>query len=102
MITIGVDESVFLEKAVLESTNSLELTFQETNLKEKPTSLFQNIAGDEVVEGNTGISIKLFSPMVPTKQDLTEEKKVDLIVGDINKTKGILRHILLGYKTSRS
>lgn len=100
MLQIGTNENIFLEKVVLDDKNALELTFQETTVKAKPKSNFANIAGDEVVEGNTGMSIRLFSPLPPKKEDMTEEKKVDLVVGDINKTKGILIHILLGYKTS--
>lgn len=98
MIQIGINENIFLEKVVLDSKNVLDLTFSEAT-KEKPKSLFANVAGDEVVE-NTSMSVKIFSPLPPSKADITDEKKVDLVIGDINKTKGILRHILLGYYTS--
>lgn len=98
MIQIGINENVYLEKVGLDDKNVLELTFAEVS-KEKPTSLFANIASDEVVE-NTSMGLKMFPPLPADKKDITEEKKVDLAVADINKTKGILRHILLGYLTS--
>lgn len=98
MIHIGVNENVYLEKVSLDDKNALELTFGEVG-KVKPTSLFANVASDEVVE-NTDMSVRIFAPLPPKKEDMTEEKKVDLLVSDINKTKGILRHILMGYYTS--
>ena len=100
MLRIGINEDVFLEKVAITDKNVLELTFQEITVKERPKSYFENVAGDDIVEGNTGMNLKLFPPLTPNKPEYTEEKKVDLVVGDINKSKGILRHIMLGYMAS--
>ncbi len=99
MIQIGINENVYLEKAILDDKNSLELVFAEVSAVEKPTSLFANVASDDVVE-NHSMGVRLFPPLPPKKEDLTAEKKLDLVVGDINKTKGILLHILKGYFTA--
>jgi hypothetical protein len=101
MIGVGINENVFLEKVALNEKNVIEITFQEAGkVKEKPASMFASVAGDEIQEGQMGMSIRLFPPLPPQKEDMTDEKKRDLIDADINKTKAIIRHLLLGYLTS--
>ena len=97
MIQIGINPNVFIESVQLDDKNALEIKFNQGETKKK-LSLFENIAQDEVVE-NTGMSVKLFAPLPPKKEDMTEEKKVDLVLSDLNGTKGVLRHLLLGYYT---
>lgn len=97
MIKIGINENVFLDKATLDDKNVLELTFQEANKEKK--SVFADIASDEVSE-TISMGIRLFPALPPKKEDMTEAKKVDLLHSDMNATKSILRHILLGYLTS--
>jgi len=101
MIQIGVNENVFLEKAVLDSKNALEITFAEIGTGEARTaaSPFADIAGDEFVEDAPDMSVKLFQPLI-TKLDVTAEKRIDMINADIKKTKGVLRHIMMEYMTS--
>lgn len=96
-IKIGINENVFLQSAVMDDKNVLELKFEEASKEKK--SYFADVAADEVTE-NTDMGIRLFPALPPKKDDMTDAKKVDLVVSDINGTKGILRHLLLGYLTS--
>lgn len=99
MIKIGINDNIYLEKASVDEKGTIDLHFQEVNAKEKPKGLFADVAGDDIVEGQDGLTIKLFSPLPPKKEDMTEEKKVDLVGLDIKKSKSILQHLLLGYYT---
>lgn len=101
MIGIGVNENVYLEKAELEKEN-LVLTFQEIALVDKAKmSAFDVLASEEVVDTVNGLSIRVFPPLPPKKDDdRTEEKKIELLTSDINRTKAILHHLAKGYLTA--
>lgn len=103
MIGIGINENVFLSNAELDQKGTLGVTFEEAGKADKPKveSLFDVVAStDEVIETEHGMTIKLFPPLPPKEgNDRTEEKNVELLVSDINKTKGVLLHLLHGYFT---
>lgn len=102
MIQIGINENIFIESAVLDEKGNIAISFAEVGAvgKEK-ISYFDNIASDEVVETEFGMTIKLFPPLPPKEgNDRTEEKNVQMLTGDINKTKGILLHLLHGWMTT--
>jgi len=98
MIQIGINKSVYLDKASVDEKNVLELSFLESDKASTSGNMFANIASDDVVE-DASRGIRLFPPLPPKKEDITQQKKVELVNSDITKTKGILMHILLGYYT---
>jgi hypothetical protein len=103
MIGIGINENVYLASAELDQKGVLGITFEEAGAADKPKvdSLFDVIAAETVVETEYGMTIKMFPPLPPKEgNDRTEEKNVELLVSDINKTKGVLLHILRGYLTT--
>lgn len=103
-ITIGVNENVFLESASIDDkTKVLNLNFEQLDPKAeaKPDNPFDLLASETVVETEFGMGIRIFPPLPPKEgNDRTEEKNIEMLVQDINKTKGILYHILKGYMTS--
>jgi hypothetical protein len=101
MLQIGLNENVFLEKVIIDEKNNIEITFSEIASKEKKTvSHFEALASDDITESSFGMGIKLFPATPSPKTDVTEEKKLALIDSDLNRTKGIIRHILLQYKSA--
>jgi hypothetical protein len=99
MIQVGINENVILTSVALNDKNTLSFTFEEKGTGDKPMNPFEALASDEVVDIDNGKSINLFQPNVPDKADMTQEKKVDIVTSDINKTKGILIHFLKGWMT---
>lgn len=102
MIGIGINENVYLKNAELDAKGTLDVSFEQKTDKEKLESPFEILTSDEHVEmGGNGISVRLFPPLPPKEgNDRTEAKNVELIGLDINKTRGILTHLLRGYLTS--
>lgn len=103
MIKVGINENVFLANSQIDEKGNLELQFKEKADADKPKidNYFDVLAADAtVIEGSDSMSIRIFPPLPPREDsDRTKEKKVELLVSDINKTKGILLHILKGYYT---
>jgi len=103
MIQIGINENVYIHDAVLDDKGNICITFEQLGEpgKEKPTSTFANIAADEVIETEYGMTIKLFPPLPPKPDNgRSVEKNVQLLQSDINKTKGIILHLLGGFMTT--
>lgn len=99
MIKVGINENVFIQGLVLDEKGSLEIKFGEADAPQVKSG-FAAIQDDEVVE-NTSMSVRIFPPQSPKEpNELTLEKKADRAQGDINKTKGILLHLMAGYMTS--
>lgn len=99
MIKVGINENVYLKSINIDAKNNLEIEFEEVGAK--ILSPFQNIASDDVVESAPNLSIKIFPPLPPKEDsDRTEEKKVDMLLKDINKGKGIMMHIMKQYMTT--
>ena len=103
MIRIGITENVYISDVKLDEKNALLITFEEAGKADKPkvANYFDNIASDEVIETESGTTLRIF-PQLPPKPEngRTEEKNVELLVGDINKAKGVVLHILKVYMTS--
>lgn len=103
MIRIGITENVYLADAKLDDKNTLLITFDELGNENKPKvdNFFDNLASDEVIEATNGTTIRLFPPLPPKPDNgRTEEKNVELLVADFNKTKGIVLHILKVFYTA--
>lgn len=103
-IGIGINENVYISKAEVDDKGTLSIGFEEAGAAKgtKVANPFDNIALDgEVSEKSFDMTVKLFPPLPPKEgNDRTEEKNVELLVGDINKTKGIILHLLKGYMTA--
>lgn len=101
MIGIGANEKVYLEKAELDTKKNLILQFAEVDKAElAKMSGFDILSSAEVIDTAGGLAIRLFPPLPPKEgNDRTEEKNVDLLINDLNKTKAILFHIAGGYFT---
>jgi hypothetical protein len=99
MIGVGVNENIYLFNASLDEKDTLSLIFKEAGKEEKVYDPFAALGASEVIEKETNeFNVRIFPPSPPKEDsDLTEEKKIDRAVGDINGTKGILRHLLMGY-----
>jgi hypothetical protein len=98
-IKIGITDDVFLDSVTLDDSKAvLELTFKEVGRKR--ISHFEATAGDDIIEGRDGLAIKIWPPTPPKKEDMTAEKKIDLVAADINKAKAQFRLLLLGFYTS--
>lgn len=94
-IEVGINDDVYLKSATINDKDSLELTFGLAGVK--VLSGFEALQADEIQESTGETSLRLFPVTVPTKDDLTEEKKRGRIIDDITKVRGQLEHILQGY-----
>lgn len=102
MLGVGIHEDVYLASASLDDKNTIHITFKEVAKagKEKK-SMFAMAASDQVEEVDNGTSVMLFPPLPPKEgHTKTEEKVVEMLVGDINRVKGQCLHILKGYYTA--
>lgn len=102
MIQVGINENVVLTGVTLNDKNTLAFTFQSLDKAgdDKPSSPFDVLNSEEVVEIDNGTTVNLFQPNVPDKADMTQEKKVDMVTNDINKERAILNHFLRGFMTA--
>lgn len=103
MLGVGIHENVYLAEATLDENKSvIAIRFKETGkATQVKKSLFERAASSEVEETDDGTQIMLFPPTPPKEGNTnSEEKNVENLVNDINKTKGICLHILAGYLTT--
>jgi hypothetical protein len=96
-IGVGINSGVFLESVTMDDKFAVEFKFAEADAP-RETSGFAALQADEVIE-STASSIRLFAPNEEKDLTLTEDKKLARIEANINKTKGILQHIMKGYMT---
>lgn len=103
MIQVGINPNVFIKSAVLDEKNTLAITFEEVADPNAPViaSHFDLLDSDEVTETAHGTTIRIFPPNPPKADtDKSQEKIVEMLTNDLNKTKGILIHLLSGWLTT--
>lgn len=104
MLGVGIHDDVYLSSVLLDDKDTIHITFKEAAKAGKTKkSHFEMAASSEAEEVENGTNVMLFPGLPPQdKPDkpLTEEKKLDRIVGDINKTKAQCLHLLKGYLPS--
>lgn len=103
MIRIGITENVYVADVKVDDKNALLVSFDEIGKEDKPKvdNFFDNLSSDEVIEIERGTTIRVFPPLPPKADNgRTEEKNVELLVSDLNKTKGIALHILKVFYTA--
>lgn len=96
MIGIGINENVYLKNAELDEKNYLIITFAE-KMENRPKNIFEQLNDEKVIETIPDVSIRLFPFNVPTDTKWTQEKKLDIVGADMNKTKAILMHLMKAY-----
>jgi hypothetical protein len=95
-IGVGINENVYISAVELDSNNYLNIQFKQKSDIANP---FEALQADDVIDAKDTLDVKLFAP-TPRKNDdgkFTEAKLVDFVTTDINKTKGIIQHLLAGY-----
>lgn len=106
MIRVGINESVFIRDAKLETeTTRLRITFEEDG-PVKYANAFERMNAEDAVEHLPTRDILLFPTIPPDEKDAkgnmrTLEQKVGMINSSHTSLKAQLRSILMGYMTSK-
>lgn len=105
-IGIGINQNVYIKNLELDKDGVLSITFAE-NTPEAKMTIFDALQSGEVIHGGASKEIKLFSPLAPFEKDskgnvLTEDKRLQSVQRDLNKTQAQLIHILKAYTTKES
>jgi hypothetical protein len=95
MIKVGINDDVFIKAVSFDDKNAIHITFSEANKKE--LNDFERLQADDVIETEPDMEIRIFGTKVSEKAEHTAEKKQELVVSDLNKTKGQLQHIMTQY-----
>lgn len=105
-IGIGINQNVYIKSVELDKEGVLSISFAE-NTPEAKMTIFDALQSGEVVHSGSTREVKMFSPLVPFEKDskgnmLTEDKRLQSVQRDLNKTQAILIHILKAYTTKDS
>lgn len=107
MIGVGITSNVYISKIEMDDKGTLSITFKE-NTPEAKLNVFQALQQEEVIDANmSGTTVKLFPPLKPFDKDnkgnpLTEDKQLQNVQRDLNKTQSVLIHILKQYATKEA
>jgi hypothetical protein len=97
-IGIGINEPVYLAKALINEKDTLELYWDYAEEDAVGKDLFADLTGDEIQDDGSS-RLMIWALKVPDKADMTADKKLDRISGDIETTKNQLIHIMESYMT---
>lgn len=105
MLGIGIHKDVILTKAVVNEKGSLVLSFDELkNLTKPESNIFESSQTAKVDNtGKTSVDIQIFpfgKPKGDRNKDKTDDELLEMISGDISRTKSQLTQLLLVYTTS--
>lgn len=88
MLTVGINENVVLKTAVINDKKRLELEFIELEkVGATKKSVFDTLLSARTAEEGSGFTMKLniLGPLLPKKEDLTPEKKIEMLGGDLTR-----------------
>ena len=103
MLTVGINENVVLKSAVINDKKRLELEFIEVEkIGVAKKSVFDTLLTARTAEEGNGLTMKLniLGPLLPKKEELTAEKKIDMLGGDLTRLIKQLSQILEQYLTA--
>lgn len=98
-IGVGIHENIVISKAFINEKERLviELAKAEAAGKEAPSVFDTLLTAGVQNESTSDTQLQLFGPLLPKKEDQTEEQKRALVVGDITRLRNQLTQILEQY-----
>jgi len=95
-ITVGINNNVVIKSAVINDKKRLVIELAEASKK----SLFDEALTAGVVGDSSNLSLQIFGPLLPKKEEMTQAQKAEMLHRDLKKLKNILTQILEQFLTT--